>query len=465
MILETIFTEGLAHFSYLIGDRSAGVCAVIDPRRDFDIYLQKAKQHHLRITHVIETHIHADFVSGGKELAAYCGAEFCGGEQGNYEFPHRALQDGEIIRLGEVRLTVYHTPGHTPDPICLLVSGGSSAEAPWGLFTGDTLFAGEIGRPDLLGKENEEKLARQLFQSLHEKIFQLPDYIVIYPAHGKGSPCGAAIGDRSTSTLGYEKANNPLLQITDAEHFSKEVLKSLEPAPAYYPKMKQVNARGPKPLGRLPYLQPLSAEEFRKEMQQENTVVVDTREIEAFAAAHIKNSLSIPFRESFPIWAGRILEPEQRFLLVLQDDALAEQARLNLLRVGLDDTIGYLRKGIRSWIEAGNKFESIHVLDVHRLNRWMKEGRQFQLLDVREKEEFKSGHLPGARHIFVPDLPGELENLDKSLPVVLYCGSGFRSSIAASLLLSRGFQVINVPGSYTAWQAAGKEIRQPESKT
>ncbi len=457
MFLETIESAGLAHLSYLIGDESAGEGAVIDPRRDVEVYLELAREHQVRITHILETHIHADFVSGSRELAARTGAPIRVGESEEYGFEHEPLREGDTLELGGVSLRVLHTPGHTPEHVCFLVSGGTGAEEPWGFLTGDTLFAGEVGRPDLIGGGTEEDLARQLYHSLHEKLLPLGDELVIYPAHGKGSPCGASIGDRKTSTLGYERRHNRRLRIEDREEFVREVLSSAPPAPFYYSRVKRINAAGPRVLGGPPAVQPLDAERFREEAEREDTVVVDTREIVAWGGAHIEGSLNIALRKAFPIWVGWLLDPQKRILLVLEDPRDIIEAQRQLLRVGYEEVAGYLRQGMRAWIEAGHPFESTPQLSVHALKaRIEKEDDELQVLDVRSDSEWEQGHIPSALHIYAPFLPERLGALDRNRPIATYCGSGYRSSMAASLLERSGFRrVYNIPGSMSAWKAAG----------
>ncbi len=460
MLLETIKSPGLAHLSYLLGDESAGVCAVIDPRRDTDIYLEIARKHHLRITHILETHIHADFVSGSRELAAQTDAPIYVGAADGYGFPHRALQDGDGFKLGSLTISVLHTPGHTPEHISYLVRGGKGSTEPWAVFTGDTLFAGEVGRPDLLGKGSAEKLARLLFHSLHDRLLTLGDDLEIYPAHGQGSPCGGSIGDRNTSTIGYERLHSPKLQITEEGAFVKAVLSGLPPAPTYYPRMKKVNAEGPPILHCLPPLQPLNADAFQREARKPHTVILDAREIEAFGGGHIKGALNIALRDEFPLWSGWMLSPDDRVLLVLANPADVEEAERYLLRIGIENIAGFLRLGMRGWFEEGLPFERTHQMSVQELHDALSSGENGpQVLDVRREDEWDGGHIPSATHQFVPDLARHRNGLQKDKPAVVYCGSGYRASIAASILQQKGFaDVSSVPGSMAAWKSAGYEV-------
>ncbi len=464
MLLETIKTPGLAHLSYLLGDPGSGVCAVIDPRRDVKVYLNIAQANEVRITHIFETHVHADFVSGSAELASRTGAPVYVGASDAYGFDHHALRDGDAVKVGPFTLRVLHTPGHSPEHICLVVSGGGKgAEHDWAVFTGDTLFAGEVGRPDLaenVKDEAKEVLAGKLYDSLHDKLLTLEDGLEVLPAHGEGSPCGGSIGARDRTTIGYERLYNPKLQV-DKEAFTKRVLSGLPAEPSYYARMKRVNARGPDVLGVRPPPPSLTPAQFGAEMGEgtvKDTVVLDVREIDAFAGAHIPRSLNIALRKAFPIWAGWMLKPEQRILLVLPPFVEAAEVQTQLLRIGIEDVVGTLQKGMRGWVEAGKPFETTGRLSVHELKDRLEAG-QFQLLDVRNDEEWSEGHIRGARHMFVPFLPQHLDDLDPDEPTAVYCGSGFRSSIAVSILKKHGFSdLYNVLGSVSAWKGAGYEL-------
>ena len=462
MILETVFTEGLAHLSYLIGDDGVGAAAVIDPRRDVEIYLQLAHQNNVRITHILESHIHADYVSGSRELAARTGAAIYAGAADNYGFEHQDLCDGDLLTLGALTLQVLHTPGHTPEHVCFVASEGTPRRL-WGVFTGDTLFAGEVGRPDLLGHGTEEKLARQLFTSLHKKLLALPTDVIVYPAHGAGSPCGGNIGGRHTSTIGYEKHNNPRLQIEDEAEFVRSLLASLPPAPVYYPRLKKVNAAGPRVLGTLPDPPLLSVEEFHTAAQAEDALIVDTRTILGFGGGHIANALSIELREDFPIWAGWMVDPARNVLLLLRDKVQLDEVVRHLIRIGCERIGGYMA-GMRAWQESGLAMVHLPPMFVQELKAALDRGEDLQLVDVRRPDEFAKGCIPGARHIYVPEIEKRAGELDRHRPVAVYCGSGYRSSIAASMLQRLGFSdVRNVPGSFHAWKCAGYPIAEPLS--
>lgn len=465
MLLETVESKGLAHLSYVLGDDERGVCAVIDPRRDVSIYLDIARKNNCRITYIFESHIHADFVSGARELAAQSGAQIVGGVSDDYAFELHQAREGETFSLGELTIKVLETPGHTPEHISLLVSGGKGSSKPWAIFTGDTLFAGEVGRPDLLGAGSEQKLARQLFHSLHEKLFTLGDEIEIYPAHGSGSPCGGSIGDRLTSTIGYERLNLPKAQIRDEDEFVTAVLTGLPPAPIYYPRMKKVNAEGATVLGCLPNIAPLDADRFEEAMKGENVQVIDTREIVAYGGAHIAGAMNIALRDEFPVWSGWMLKPEQKLLLILTHENDLDIVQRHLLRIGIVNIVGFLRHGMRGWLEAGKKFQSLPQMSVHDLKRRIDNDEKVHLIDVRQEGEWNDGYIEGASRHFVPQLFNEDLPFGHDAPIAVYCGSGYRASIAASILQSRGFsQVSIIPGGIKAWKCAGFEVIKEENK-
>lgn len=458
MIFETVEAEGLAHLSYIIGDSCSGQCAVIDPRRDCQIYVDLARKHSVRITHIFETHIHADFVSGGTALAARTAAKLHVGAAAGYGFSHVAMNDGDEVAVGGTTLRAIHTPGHTPEHICLLAIDDKGR--PWGLFSGDTLFAGEVGRPDLLGEDEKRKLARQLYHSIHNKLLALDDGVVVYPAHGQGSPCGGSIGDRNVTSIGFERQNNPKLDAMPESDFVELVLAGLPPAPTYYPRMKKLNLAGAR---EIPILEPqaLTAAEMHELSMQPDVLVVDAREIEAFGGAHIPGSLNIPLRDEFPVWSGWMLDPNKRIAIVSPDTARTAEIFDHLHRIGIDNVAGYLAEGIRQWFEAGYEIASTPQMGVHDLHD---SDTAMQLLDVRTLAEFEEGHLPGAINVFTARIESELgDELDKRRPVTVYCGSGYRASVAAAVLERMGFnQVRTVPGSMMAWIAAGYETESSE---
>lgn len=463
LILEQINVEGLAHLSYIVGDDKAGVAAVIDPRRDVDIYLQKAREYGVRIDSIIETHIHADFVSGSQELKARTGATIYGGKTHDYQFELQQLNEGEDLKLGSVTLQALHTPGHTPEHISLLIFDSKQGKEPFGVFTGDTLFNLDVGRPDLLGNGTERQLAQQLYQSLFEKLLPLGDRIEVYPCHGAGSACGKSIGDRRQSTIGNERIFNPALQERSQNEFVEWILSEMPEPPRHYARLKKVNAKGAPILGCPPILQPLSPEEFQQKMQDGNTVIIDARSILAFGGGHIPGAINIALSPEFPNWVGWMIDPEQSLLLVVESERDVKLATEQLFRIGYDNLVGYLHNGMTSWQNAGLSLQQVGEWTVQELNQH-KDDPKITVLDVRSDTEYQHGYVPGAEHIFVAHLDEHLDQLDQNQTIATYCGSGYRASIAASLLQKHGFeQVINIPGSWMAWKAAHLPIQKPEN--
>jgi hydroxyacylglutathione hydrolase len=460
VIFETVRTDGLAHLSYLIGDRNSGRAAVIDPRRDVEVYLDLARQHHLTITHAIETHIHADFVSGSRELADRTGTAKVhvsveGGAR--YGFAHEPLRDGSRVELGTVTLTAMHTPGHTPEHMAYLAATKRNS---WGFFSGDFLFADSVGRPDLLGADQTPGLAKALFRSLRTALGPLPDAVPLYPAHGAGSPCGANIGDRQ-SNIGHERRHNPALQITDEPAFNDWVLRTAPPMPRYYPRMKRINLQGPEVLKGLPAVEWMEPVAFRRRLAGGDVQLIDNRTMLAFGGGHIAGAWNFGPRPELSLWAGWMLDPAKPIALVLPRDSDLPEVLYQFLRVGFTRFAGCLKGGMEAWATAGLPVQGLAQLPVQELNKRL-QSHDLQLLDVRTPGEWDDGHLPGAQYRFLGELPEKLRGLDPDRPVAVYCASGYRSSLAASILQAAGFTAVaNVPGSYQAWTAAGFPTVKP----
>ncbi len=467
LIFECIETEGIAALSYLVGDDSAGVAAVIDPRADVDVYLELARSKQLSITHIFETHIHADLISGARELSARVQSArlFVSHEGGaHYGFAHVQSHDGDTFSLGPIRITVRHTPGHTPEHVSFLVAEEDHPDAPWGVLTGDSLFVSSAGRPDLLGDAQAKKLAKQQFHTLRDFYLKLADGVIIYPAHGHGSPCGADIGDRLSSTIGYERHLNAFLQFQDEKSFTHYALSTAPPVPTYYPRMKKVNAKGPELLGHLPIVRGLPPTLFKKAMQTPSHVLIDTRMMLAFGGGHIQGALSIGGKPLLSIWAGWLLDPMKPLLLVLESDDQLEEIVRYFVRTGYTRFAGYLVGGMTAWNNAGLPLESVGQMTVHDVKR---AGKRLQLIDVRSPDEWDRGHIPNARHYFLGELREHLDKLNRTKPTAVYCDSGYRASIAASILQQAGFKcVCNIPGSWQAWEEAGFPVEgeQKEEK-
>jgi hydroxyacylglutathione hydrolase len=465
LIFETVFTEGLAHLSYLVGDKATGRATVIDPRRDVEVYLGLARKHKLAITHAIETHNHADFVSGCRELADRTGTArvYLSAEGGaRYGYAHEPLRDGQKIDLGRAILTARHTPGHTPEHMAYVVSEDIRPDHPWGVFSGDCLFADSVGRPDLAGEDKTQGLAKALYRSLHEVFLKFGDDVRVHPAHGAGSPCGANISDRLITTIGYERRFNPALQFSDEASFSEFVLATSPPEPRYYRRTKKVNADGPEVLVRLPSIPPMAPRDFREAVGRGDCQLIDNRQMLAFGGGHIAGALNIGPRAELSIWAGWMLDPKRPILLVLQEDSDLPEVLSHFIRVGFSKFAGYLLGGMEAWDNVGLPLETLRQESVIELNQGLSRN-DCQVLDVRTPQEWDGGHVPGASYIFLPELAEKSRRLDKNKPMAIYCDSGYRASLAASFLKSQGFdQVRSVPGSWKAWKAAGLPVEQPK---
>jgi hydroxyacylglutathione hydrolase len=455
LIFKTIQTEGIAELSYLLGDDDEGVGAIFDPRADVEIYVEMAREAGLAITHIFETHIHADLVSGSRELCARLESAkiYASGEGGaDYGFEVEKIKDGDRFTFGEVLVTARHTPGHTPEHMSYVLSETDRPDEPWAVLTGDSLFVSSAGRPDLLGEKHTKQLAEQQFHTLHDFYLKMPDHVMIYPNHGAGSPCGADIGARLSSTIGYERKFNKFLQFNDAKSFTEFAINSAPPVPHYYPLMKKVNAAGPKVIGNLPRVPGLPPKAFKEAIDKKRGVLVDVRTMLAFGGGHIADALNIGGTPILSIWAGWMLDPEKPILLVMENDEDLERIVRLFVRTGYTKFAGYLIGGMKAWDAAGFPLERIGQMSVHELND---RKASLQVVDVRSPGEWKKGHVPGAHHIFVPELAKRMSELDRNKPTAVYCGSGYRASIATSILKPLGFTDLwNVPGSWEAWKKA-----------
>ncbi len=455
MFFERVYDKSLAQASYVIGCQKMGVAAVIDAKRDVDTYLQIAKANQLKITHIFETHIHADFLAGSRELAALTGAEMYlsaeGGEGWEYEFPHHKLKHGDIVKLGNLSFEVIHTPGHTPESISFLLTDHPASNKPVMLFTGDFVFVGDVGRPDLLEKAagfsgTAEIGAHQMHDSI-EKFKTLQDYIQVWPGHGAGSACGKSLGAVPGSTVGYEKLQNPFLKFdTNRADFVKYLLEDQPEPPYYFAMMKKLN-KVDRPLlteVKIPTL--LSGDELKKAISK-GVKLIDTRHKKAFAKGFIPGSINIQNNNSLGTWAGWILNYEEQFIL-LADPANLDDISRKLMRIGLDNVMGYI-PDTESWTGDGGSLDQVSLIDMNTFKDVMEE---VQIIDVRNATEYNDGHIPGAENIFVGHLSRNLDKISKEQPVVIHCQSGDRSSIAYSLLARNGFNnVRNYAGGMKEW--------------
>jgi len=454
MYFEQFYLTCLAHASYMIG--SEGEAAVVDPQRDVDIYLKAAEEQNLKIRHIFETHLHADFVSGHKELAARTRAKIYIGAQARAEFPHVPLSDGYEVRMGAVRIRALETPGHTPESVCLVVTDDAKSEQPCAVLTGDTLFIGDVGRPDLSPTHTPPQLAGLLYDSLHQKLLTLPDAVMVYPAHGAGSLCGRAMRAERSSTIGTEQLTNYALRIATREEFIAQLTANLPARPEYFLEDAEINRSGAATLTDLPPLAALSPAEVHALLQQ-NANLLDVRPGDEFAAGHVPGSVNIALSGQFASWAGGILGIHARPVLIGDTDAQIEEARLRLARVGIEDLRGYLAGGVAGWQKAGLALAKTAQISPQELNQKLRDGnwRAGDVLDVRREGEWQAGHISEVQCRALDTFPQGLPAIDRERPVAVHCKSGYRSMIACSLLERAGYRnVINVAGGFDAWHGA-----------
>ena len=454
MIVQSFFVPGIAHSSYLLGGTDR--CAVVDPRRDTEIYLQAARELNLKITTILQTHLHADFVSGHLDLARATGAEIVMPASANAAFPHKPVREGDSLRLDDLSLEVLETPGHTPEHLTYVVRDLARGSEPVSIFCGDTLFVGDVGRPDLFPGQ-AETLAGRLFDSLHGKLLGLPDYCEVYPAHGAGSLCGRSMGAKRETTVGYEKLYNGALQIREKRDFVTSLTSGMPAAPDHFSRCSRINAQGPALLETLPVPVPLSPRTFREKMQDTGAVVLDIRDYSAFGGNHVPGSFCIDLGGNFATFAGWVLPPDREILVVADRQESVDSAVPWLRRVGLDQTTGWLDGSLFAWAKAGLPTAHVPQVSPYELHDFVSSpGAPVILLDVRSPSEFESFHIPGAVNIPVPDLRERHRELGAGSRIVTLCGTGQRSSLGASLLLQRGFQdVRNLSGGMMGFAAAG----------
>lgn len=447
------YTSGLAHCSYVIG--SGKECVVVDPARDIEPYLATAKSFGMKITAIIETHLHADFVSGHLDLQQATGATIYAPQQANCAFNHQALLDNEEFVIGDLKFKMIETPGHTPEGACFLVTDLARGQEPGLIFTGDTLLIGDVGRPDLFPNQ-EEELAEKLFDSL-QKLKALPDYIEVYPAHGAGSLCGRDLSAKLMSTIGYEKRFNYALQHDDLAAFKKDLLSDMPKAPDHFARCSAINQKGPTVLKKLNPPQPLNVTDFAAKRDQ-GSLVVDTRTFGAFAAGHIPNAYSISLAGNLPTFAGWIVPPDQDILLIVENEkALAESIKA-LYSVGHDQIIGYLTGNVVPWINSGQEVETVQTISIHEFKSLLATDKIIAL-DNRAQNEYKNGHIPQTVLASTPDLREDYQKWSTDSKIYNLCNTSNRSMTAASLLKQKGFKnIVNVLGGTTAWANAGFEM-------
>lgn len=452
MHIQQFFIPGIAHSSYIVAGNRA--CAVIDPARDVKRYLVAAREMGVRITHIMETHLHADFVSGHLDLADVTGAEIYAPRSGKYTFPHRGLVEGDEIQLEDISFHTIETAGHTPEHICYVATDTSRGDTPVALFSGDTLFVGDVGRPDLFPGRAEE-LAEALYQNLHAKIMTLPDECEVYPAHGMGSLCGRMMAAKRTSTVGYERRYNYALKINGVGEFVRALTSEMPAAPDHFARCSEINRRGPTLMRELKSPTPMDPVSFMRCMQGGNAVVLDTRSYPSFSGLHIPGSWHIDLSGNFATQAGWIIPPEREILLVVEYAWQAKEAALQLHRVGFDRVTGFLDGGLLAWGTAGYPVGRVPVVSPEEAHQLIHSGRAV-LVDVRSWEERQAGYAEGSIHIPWHDLRTRYRELDPATHTIVMCKGGQRASIAASILLMHGFRLVsNLAGGFTAYQRAG----------
>jgi hydroxyacylglutathione hydrolase len=469
MYLRQFQIEGLGHLSALIGDDESGLAAVIDPRRDVDIYLEDARERGLKIAFAIETHLHNDYVSGGRELVAATGAEQVIGAGAELANPYRAMADGDVVSLGALAFRAVDTPGHTPEHVAYAVADTSRAAEPVLLFTGGSLLVGSVGRTDLLGAANARPFAEQMFHSLHDRILAHEDFVGVLPTHGAGSLCSTGIGSTLSSTIGYERRYNPLLQPADFESFARALLAGQPAVPRYFARMRPTNQAGPRVLGGIPGPQPVTLDELRL-IVAGGGLLIDLRSPRSFASGHVPGSLSIPLGSSFGTWLGWVVDHDRPAVLVLPSDREPGQiegawddAIRQALRIGHESIAGYLEGGFAAWAGAGLPVESTGHLGIDGLAAAVAAGGPGAplVIDVRQASEFDEGHVAGAWHIGAGDLPNRLADLPRDRPIATVCAGGYRASVAASLLDAAGFTNVSwVSGGMDRWTADGLPVER-----
>jgi hydroxyacylglutathione hydrolase len=451
--IDQFFLGCLAHASYLVS--SEGRAAVIDPQRDVEIYLDAARQLGVTIEHVIETHLHADFVSGHHELAQRTGAKIYLGDGSGAQFPHVAVRTGDSMQFGSCRMEFLQTPGHTLESVCILMTDIANPEAPKAVFSGDTLFVGDVGRPDLSGNHTPQELAGMLYTSLHERLMTLPDDTVIYPAHGAGSLCGRQMSTERSSTIGRERRTNYALLAGNSDEFIRLLTDSLPPRPEYFGRDVELNRLGAGPLDHLPAPVPIRVDELRKR-QAAGAVVLDTRPVQQFAVAHVPGSIHIALSGQFASWAGRLLGLDHEIVLVGEDADHLRESQLRLARVGIEKVQAYLEDGILGWVAGGYELDYIPQVTVEEFED-LRANEPVNILDVREAGEVAAAAMEGSVRIPLGQLPSRIAEVPTDKLLVVHCKGGYRSSVATSLLRRAGVRdLANLTGGFDAWTAVQK---------
>jgi hydroxyacylglutathione hydrolase len=458
--------EGLGHLSTLLADDAAGVAVVVDPRRDVDLYRRVAAADGLRISHVVETHLHNDYVSGGRELAALTGATHVIGAGAELQHDHRPIHDHETFQAGSVGFRALDTPGHTPEHVSYEVIDLERADDPFLVLTGGSLLVGAVGRTDLLGAGHAAEYAAAMHRSLHDVLLPHEDSVMVYPTHGAGSLCSTGIAETSWSTIGFERRHDPLLGPLEVEAFTWALLEGQPAFPRYFARMRPINQAGPALLGGIVPAIPARSVETVAARVADGALVVDARSPGRHVAGHIAGSLSIPADASFGTWLGWMVDPDRPVVLLVESTDDLDELSRQVLRIGMEGSIvGHLDGGLEAWRASGRPVGTGGRLDVMTLAHELAGDPADRplVIDVRQPTEYAAGHVPGSRHIHAPDLPQRLADVPRDRPIACICASGFRASIASSLLRSRGFErVAWVEAGVPAWEAAGLPVEWGE---
>jgi hydroxyacylglutathione hydrolase len=466
LFVKQFVDEGLGNSSYLIASKETGIAAVIDPQRDVDKYVKTAEGLGLKLTYALDSHLHADFVSGAHELAHQLGLQhnhahfqIAASAKANAEFQHIALHEGDRLSLGDLSIGILETPGHTPEHISFGIYAEKS-ETPGTLFSGGSLIVGGTGRPDLLGHEHTIPLAHDLYQTIHKKIALLPDDVVVYPTHGAGSFCNTTSSSERYTTIGQERISNPFLQILDEKEFVERSTSNLSSYPTYYRNMRAVNKEGGRVLGGVPQLKSLSPQQVQEQIAS-GAAVIDIRSTTKFVAGHIPNSYGIPLITPLVTWAGWVVPFGTPIVLVADSSTEQEEAVRQLIRIGYDDLRGYLDGGFDAWQKSGFSVSCWHSINAKDLHEWIENKDAPFVLDVRYNKEWIQGHIQNARHVEAGALPEVALSIvpDGGRPVVVHCARGNRSTVALSILEQKGYKnLYSLESGFQTWVQAGYEV-------
>lgn len=455
MYFNQIDVPGLACLSYVIGCPRAKAMAVVDPKRDIQDYLTIAREEGMQITHVFNTHVHADHVSGDQELRQATGADIYIHESAPVQYRHKDLKEEDIFEIGAAKIQILHTPGHTPNAVSLLVTDKMRSEEPQMVLTGDLLFVGDIGRPDLPGAEILDEQVANLYHSLYVKLADYPDHLEVFPAHGQGSLCGRGLSAKKSSTLGYERRANPMLRFKSFEAFKADVLSAFPMRPKSFSHIIQTNLKGAPTLDACPLDKSLTPRQF-EEMIAAGATIIDARNSAAFGGFHIPGSINIGFEKQLANWVGMVVDPNSEIILVVDDQNDYHRMTTELHRIGYDLIFGYLSGGIMAWLMSGRPVDQLEQTSPQQLAARLS-SNGIRIIDVRTPVEWKSGRIQQAEHFPLTEImEGRFPSVGKEEELVLHCGSGYRSNIAASILRKAGFKKVkSLAGGAFAWSNAG----------